>query len=235
MKKLTFLFALLCASVMGWAGTKYCNYEMTAGGHTVYFSAYKVSEGNYQIKLTSTDAMDALSAGCYMNVNGVGAYQMLPHSTVSNDKKTITVDIAGTPGTIYNPLYIMMPGEVAFTAVQNVDIDWENTCEGGGDPEPGTGGGEEPEPDPNSYTAGGHTITLDASYVVDGSNKNYTLVITSTDDMDGLGGSFWNVNGVGTDMRTNMTVSGDKKTISCTATSRNFELGKSYTDYFRVL
>ena len=219
MKKLTFLFALLCASVMGWAGTKYCNYEMTAGGHTVYFSAYKVSEGNYQIKLTSTDAMDALSAGCYMNVNGVGAYQMLPHSTVSNDKKTITVDIAGTPGTIYNPLYIMMPGEVAFTAVQNVDIDWENTCEGGGDPEPGTGGGEEPEPDPNSYTAGGHTITLDASYVVDGSNKNYTLVITSTDDMDGLGGSFWNVNGVGTDMRTNMTVSGDKKTISCTATS----------------
>lgn len=219
MKKLTFLFALLCASVMGWAGTKYCNYEMTAGGHTVYFSAYKVSEGNYQIKLTSTDAMDALSAGCYMNVNGVGGYQMLPHSTVSNDKKTITVDIAGTPGTIYNPLYIMMPGEVAFTAVQNVDIDWENTCEGGGDPEPGTGGGEEPEPDPNSYTAGGHTITLDASYVVDGSNKNYTLVITSTDDMDGLGGSFWNVNGVGTDMRTNMTVSGDKKTITCTATS----------------
>ena len=153
MKKLTFIFALLCASVMGWAGTKYCNYEMTAGGHTVYFSAYKVSEGNYQIKLTSTDAMDALSAGCYMNVNGVGGYQMLPHSTVSNDKKTITVDIAGTPGTIYNPLYIMMPGEVAFTAVQNVDIDWENTCEGGGDPEPGTGGGEEPDPDPEPARA----------------------------------------------------------------------------------
>lgn len=216
MKKLTFLFALLCASVLGWAGTKYCNYEMTAGGHTVYFSAYKVSEGNYQIKLTSTDAMDALSAGCYMNVNGVGGYQMLPHSTVSNDKKTITVDIAGTPGTIYNPLYIMMPGEVAFTAVQNVDIDWENTCEGGGDPEPGTGGGEEPEPDPNSYTAGGHTITLDASYVDD----IYTLVISSTDNMEGLGGSFWNVNGVGADMRTNSgtssyTVSGDKKTITC--------------------
>ena len=154
---------------MGWAGTKYCNYEMTAGGHTVYFSAYKVSEGNYQIKLTSTDAMDALSAGCYMNVNGVGGYQMLPHSTVSNDKKTITVDIAGTPGTIYNPLYIMMPGEVAFTAVQNVDIDWENTCEGGGAPEPGTGGGDDPEPEParasECFGAKGHFGNPSAKHV----------------------------------------------------------------------
>ena len=153
---------------MGWAGTKYCNYEMTAGGHTVYFSAYKVSEGNYQIKLTSTDAMDALSAGCYMNVNGVGGYQMLPHSTVSNDKKTITVDIAGTPGTIYNPLYIMMPGEVAFTAVQNVDIDWENTCEGGGDPDPGSGG-DDPDPEParasECFGAKGHFGNPSAKHV----------------------------------------------------------------------
>ncbi len=70
--------------------------------------------------------------------------------------------------------------------------------------------------DPNSYTAGGHTIHLDASFVGD----IYTLVITSADDMQGLGGSFWNVNGVGADMRTNTgtssyTVSGDKKTITC--------------------
>lgn len=70
--------------------------------------------------------------------------------------------------------------------------------------------------DPNDYTAGGHTIHLDASFVGD----IYTLVITSADDMQGLGGSFWNVNGVGADMRTNTgtssyTVSGDKKTITC--------------------
>ena len=70
--------------------------------------------------------------------------------------------------------------------------------------------------DPNEYTAGGHTIHLDASYVGD----IYTLVITSADDMEGLGGSFWNVNGASTDMRSNSgtnsyTVSGDKKTITC--------------------
>ena len=85
---------------------------------------------------------------------------------------------------------------------------------GGGDPDPEPD--PEPEPDPNSYTAGGHTIHLDASYVDD----IYTLVISSTDNMEGLGGSFWYVNGVGADMRTNAgtssyTVSGDKKTITC--------------------
>ena len=90
---------------------------------------------------------------------------------------------------------------------------------GGGNPDPEPD--PEPEPDPNSYTAGGHTIHLDASYVdIDGTNKTYTLVISSTDNMDGLAGSFWNVNGVGADMRTNSgtssyTVSGDKKTITC--------------------
>ncbi len=215
MKKFTLLFALLCASVMGFAGTKYCNYEMTAGGHTVYFSAYKVSDGNYQIKITSADAMDGLSAGCYMHVNGAAGYQMLPHSTVSGDKKTITVDITGTPGTIYNPLYIMMPGEVTFSAVQNVDIDWENTCDSSTpDPDPS------PVPDPNDYTAGGHTIHLDAYYVdIDGTNKNYTLDITSTDDMSGLGGSYWSLSTGNALVKANMTVSGDKKKVTCTAVS----------------
>lgn len=76
--------------------------------------------------------------------------------------------------------------------------------------------------DPNAYTASGHTIHLDASYVDD----IYTLVITSTDDMDGLGGSFWNVSGVGTDMRSNSgtnsyTVSTDKKTITCQVKSNS--------------
>lgn len=131
MKKLLTIFTLLCVSVVGWsAATQYCDYALVNGTHTVYFSAYKVSEGNYQIKITSTEDMDGLSAGCYMYVNGDG-YQMLPHSTVSADKKTITVDIAGTPGRIYNPLYIMMPGEVTFAAVQNVDIDWSATCSSG--------------------------------------------------------------------------------------------------------
>ena len=80
--------------------------------------------------------------------------------------------------------------------------------------------GEEPIVDPNAQvlTADGHTISL-VGYHYTGTD-NYELIITSEETMTGLGGSFWNVNGVGgTDMRTNMTVSADGKTITVTATS----------------
>lgn len=70
-------------------------------------------------------------------------------------------------------------------------------------------------------TAGGHTIHVTPYHY---SNNVYKLVITSDDEMTGMGGSFWNVNGVGTDMRTNsethtFNVSQDKKTITITCTS----------------
>lgn len=132
--------------------------------------------------------------------------------TFTNSNATASFTIQwSTPG--WGGRWQCAPADVPLSTLE--------ACSGGGStPDPDPDPDPDPEPvDPNAYTAGGHTIHLDASYVVDGSNKNYTLVITSTDAMDGLGGSFWNVNGAGSDMRTNMTVSGDKKTITCTATS----------------
>lgn len=74
-----------------------------------------------------------------------------------------------------------------------------------------------PAPAGLELTADGHTILLNAyHYVADG---RYELVITSEDVMTGLGGSFWNVNGVGTEMRSNMVVSQDGHTLTCSATS----------------
>lgn len=149
--------------------------------------------------------------GSFCEVNGVGGYQLnaAGHFTLSADGKTITCDIeSSTAPRVYTPLYVLIDGEKNFGDIS--DASWAARI---GDPTP------DPDPapvDPNDYTAGGHTIHLDASYVGD----IYTLVITSTDNMEGLGGSFWNVNGVGTDMRSNTginsyTVSGDKKTITC--------------------
>lgn len=71
-------------------------------------------------------------------------------------------------------------------------------------------------------TAGGHTIHVTPYHYI-GTN-NYKLVITSNDDMSGLGGSFWNINGVGTDMRNNSggqtyTVTAHEITITNTSTS----------------
>ena len=81
-------------------------------------------------------------------------------------------------------------------------------------------GGEEPpvNPDAQVLTADGHTISL-VGYHYTGT-ENYELIITSEETMSGLGGSFWNINGVGGyDLRNTMTVSADGKTITVTATS----------------
>ena len=212
MRKLTILFALLCASMMSWA-TDYCHTEMTTGGKTIYLTCQEISAGNYQLKVECNEAMSGLG-GSFCEVNGVGGYQLNAdgHFTLSGDGKTITCDIASSSAPrVYTPLYVLIDGEKNFGEIS--DASWA-ACGGGATPDPDPD--PTPDPDPNSYTAGGHTIHLEAYYV----NDIYTLNITSTDNMEGLGGSFWNVNGVGTDMRTNTgtssyTVSGDKKTITC--------------------
>lgn len=206
MKKILTIVALLCASVMGWA-TQYCGTSLTlSGGAEIQLSCIAVSEGNYRIIIDGE------------NLNGLGGSFFNPgavelRTTVTTNTSTrIVCDIASASApSLYTPLYVLCPGE------QNIgwpnDVEWAD-CGGSSDPGSGSGG-EEPAPtpvDPNDYTAGGHTIHLEAYYIDD----IYTLNITSADDMSGLGGSFWNVNGVGTDMRSNTyTVSTDKKTITC--------------------
>lgn len=71
-------------------------------------------------------------------------------------------------------------------------------------------------------TEGNHTIHVTPYHYV-GTN-NYKLVITSEETMTGMGGSFWNINGVGKDMRSNdgdqtYTVTDHKITITTTSTS----------------
>ena len=70
---------------------------------------------------------------------------------------------------------------------------------------------------------GNHTVHV-TPYHYYGTN-NYKLVITSTEDMTGLGGSYWNINGVGgtrVDANTasqTFNLSDDKHTITITTTS----------------
>lgn len=67
-------------------------------------------------------------------------------------------------------------------------------------------------------TSGDHSVTL-YPYHFTGTD-NYELIITSEETMQGLGGSFWHINGSeASDLRTNITVSADGKTITVTATS----------------
>ncbi|MBP3767900.1 MAG: Ig-like domain-containing protein [Prevotella sp.] len=68
------------------------------------------------------------------------------------------------------------------------------------------------------YTADGKTIYVVANHYT--GTDNYEVIITSDDVMNGLGGSFWYINGVGgTRVDANMTISSDGKTLTITATS----------------
>ena len=85
-----------------------------------------------------------------------------------------------------------------------------------------TGSGDDPTPvehEGTQYTSGDHNIWVRGNHYAD--TDTYELIIESDEEMSGLGGSFWNVNGVGTDMRTNLALSDDKKsmTITCVSTS----------------
>lgn len=69
-----------------------------------------------------------------------------------------------------------------------------------------------PKPLGQEFVNGTHSIFVQAFHDV-GTN-NYELIITSEEQMEGMGGSFWNVNGEGADMRNTLVISGDKKTMT---------------------
>ncbi len=76
-----------------------------------------------------------------------------------------------------------------------------------------------PAPAGLELTAGGHTILIQGKHFVNLAEDNWQVIITSDDDLSGLGGSFWTLSSGGSDMRTNLSLSGDKKTMIITASS----------------
>ena len=114
---------------------QYCHEELTNGDNKIYLTAQKLSDGNYQIKVEADVEMNGLG-GSFCNVNGVGGYQLNAegHFVLSADKKTITMDIASNADpNLYTPLYVLMPGEVAYT--WPTDVEW-GLCEGGSETAP---------------------------------------------------------------------------------------------------
>lgn len=193
---------------------------LTNGDNSVTVYAYHYTgTDNYEIVIKSDKAMSGLG-GSYCHQNGVGGYYMNgDHCVVSPDGKTITIAITSTVApTMYTPLFVMMPGEVNFGEI--AEFNWIEKAGGEVNPGGGEEGGGEVTPDPGTdpveggqlLTSGDHNVTL-IGYHYTGTN-NYELTITSAEEMNGLGGSFWNINGVGTDMRNSMTVSDDRKKLT---------------------
>lgn len=73
-------------------------------------------------------------------------------------------------------------------------------------------------PTGQELVSGDHKVLLNGYHDI--GTENYELIITSDEVMQGLGGSYWNINGVGgTRVDANLVRSADGKTLTITATS----------------
>lgn len=160
MRKLTILFALLCASMMSWA-TQYCGETITAtdGVHTAVLTCTNPSENTYVMTLTSDDANFTGLRGdnmwCHINGNGT-TYHMTDSYTWDAVTKTVTFTITSTAvPDMYTPLYLNMNDEITFTTIQNQTFEWPASC-----------GSITPDPDPEPtevYDTNFALISLGAS------------------------------------------------------------------------
>ena len=131
------LLAMLFSALTLSAAEQYCHKEMTNGDKTIYVTGQSLGGDQYQLIIESDGEMGGLG-GSFINVNGVGGYQLNKEGNfeLSADKKTITCNITSTvPPTHYTPLYVLMPGEVNFG---QPDIDYSQTCASSGDETPDT-------------------------------------------------------------------------------------------------
>ena len=79
-------------------------------------------------------------------------------------------------------------------------------------------GGDEPV-DGQELVNGDHKVVIKGVHYLNLAENNYVLTIKSKETMTGLGGSFWSTSAGNKDIRENMTIAEDGKTITLTATS----------------
>ena len=141
MKKITFLFALLCASMMTWA-VQYCEETITAtdGVTTVTISCTSPSPDTYVMKIVGGENFAGfIGEGNYFELSGVGGYQVKNNTAETNrtcsfNSATKTLTITMTSDRVpkmYTPMYLNISGEKQFTTIQNQVFEWPASCGGG--------------------------------------------------------------------------------------------------------
>ena len=111
MRKLTLLFALLCASVMGWAA-KYCNAAITSvGGRNATVTMRLVSGTTYEFSITTVDNITSYSSvSLWLYRNGSETYNF--GNDISRDGNTLSVQFTSSsvPSIYSNALFISLDG-----------------------------------------------------------------------------------------------------------------------------
>lgn len=130
MKKIFFLSALLCASMMSWA-TQYCDHELKNNNDSIRISCEKKS-GDYVVTITANEDINGLG-GSFVTLSD-GNHDLRDYLSVSVDKRTATITMPSyTAPNFYTPLYVLMPGEVSYS--WPADIEWGKCGEAKEEPE----------------------------------------------------------------------------------------------------
>ena len=137
MKKLTFLFALLCASMLGWADTQYCETPIADG--KILYTCAQVDATTYTVILAGTST--ATITGCnncnwgINDINGVagGSALSFDYSSAGYGSLTATFTCATTPNKPYVAYSAIATsaGQIEINECPK-DMDWTVTCSGGG-------------------------------------------------------------------------------------------------------
>lgn len=145
-KKLTLLFALLCASVMGFA-TTYCHTEINAtnGNGSVYMTCSPTAnENEYKILFEGTNshplnAINAVSVGIN-NINGVpgGSTLTFDFDAAENGSAVATFTCTSTPNAPYVAYIVFKISDNSELVLNEFpkDMDWTAVCGGSSKPSP---------------------------------------------------------------------------------------------------
>lgn len=105
-------------------GTTYCNTELANGDNKVYVTYKKTAnENEYTLIVRSTKAMTNFSNVYVGHVNGTDQINLNGQGTLSGNGHMLSYTFTSTtePG-MNTPLYIMMPNEVTFPQLTNVEF-----------------------------------------------------------------------------------------------------------------
>ena len=168
MRKLTFLFALLCVSVMGWA-VDYCNTVISSvQGNEATVTMRLVSGTTYEFSITTVKNITSFNTGSnfYANKDGEGGYHVSENLTRDGNTLSVQFTSTSTPSIYANALFIVLEGtENQFNIP--TDASWA-ACAGDGGSETCT-----------DVTA--PTISNVASSAI--TYNSATLTVTASDDV----------------------------------------------------
>lgn len=108
--------ALLTTSAVG--ATVYCHDQLSSndGTSTITLTCEKISEGNYEFTVEGENLQGF--GGTFYNPGAVDIRTKITSKT--STKIVCNIDAASDP-TFYTPLYVLMPGEVVFPTLDNIE------------------------------------------------------------------------------------------------------------------